>query len=85
VSYEVRILPTAGKAIDSLPKSDRRRVLLRILSLREEPRPHGCQKLRGFEDVYRVRTGDYRIVYRIADRELLVLIVRVGHRREVYR
>jgi mRNA interferase RelE/StbE len=49
------------------------------------PRPHGCSKLSGTQDIYRVRVGDHRIVYQVMDHRLLVLVVDIGHRREIYR
>jgi mRNA interferase RelE/StbE len=62
-----------------------RRVDARILALAEEPRPPGVVKMQGAEGYYRLRIGDYRVVYAIEDDVLLVLVVRIGHRREVYR
>jgi mRNA interferase RelE/StbE len=56
-----------------------------IDGLAENPRPHGCQKMHGHENLYRARTGDWRVVYEIRDNVLLVLVVAVGHRREIYR
>ena len=56
-----------------------------ILALAENPRPSGCVKLSGLENLWRVRVGDYRILYSIEDQQLIVLIVSVAHRREVYR
>ena len=83
-SYKLLIKPSAAKEIESLPKTDRLRVVDRIQSLATDPRPVGCTKLSG-EEKYRVRQGDYRILYEIQDHELMVTVVRIGHRREVYR
>ena len=80
-SYRLLIKPSAVKEIEALPKTDRRRVVAKIESLAGNPRPPGCEKLSG-HDQYRVRQGSYRILYSIEDRNL---VVRVGHRREVYR
>jgi mRNA interferase RelE/StbE len=66
-------------------KKDRQRLVRRIELLGEDPRPAGCQKLTGGADRYRVRQGQYRIVYEIRDDELVVLVVKLGHRRDVYR
>jgi mRNA interferase RelE/StbE len=82
-SYRLSIKPSAAKDIEALPKTDRRRVIKRIKSLSENPRPPGCEKLSG-HDKYRVRQGIYRIVYSVSDEELIVLVVKVAHRREVY-
>ena len=62
-----------------------RRVDAAILALSDNPRPPGCVKLSGLADLWRIRVGDYRVVYEIRDRQLIVLIVGVAHRREVYR
>lgn len=83
-SYSIRIKRSAAKEIESLPARDRARVVDRIAGLAENPRPRGCEKLSG-EEKYRLRQGDYRILYQILDRELVVTVVRVGHRRDVYR
>jgi mRNA interferase RelE/StbE len=66
-------------------KADRRRIVGRIQALAAEPRPSGSEKLSGHNDRYRVRQGNYRVVYSIDDAQRIVLIVKVGHRRDVYR
>lgn len=83
-SYSVLIKRSAAKEIEALPPKDRRRVVARIHSLGSNPRPVGCEKLSG-EEKYRLRQGDYRILYEIVDRELIVTVVKVGNRRDVYR
>jgi mRNA interferase RelE/StbE len=83
-SYSVRIKRSAAKEVEALPSRDRARIIDRIAGLASIPRPPGCEKLSG-EEKYRLRQGDYRIPYQIVDRELIVTVVRVGHRREVYR
>jgi mRNA interferase RelE/StbE len=80
--YTVEIKASAVKALEELPRTDQRRVAARIDALAANPRPPGVEKLEGAEDLYRVRAGDYRIIYRIEDRRLLVLVIRIGHRRE---
>lgn len=86
MSYRVEILPAAQKAMAALPKRDRVRVDERILSLGENPRPHGAQQLKGAgRGIWRVRVGDYRILYVIHDDRLVVVVVDVGNRRDVYR
>ena len=82
--YRILIKPSAVREIDALPKKERQRIARRIQSLSDQPRPQGCEKLSG-EDKYRIRQGDYRIVYSISDQDLTVIVVKVGHRREVYR
>ena len=85
-TYRIEIKGTASKAIEALPSITRRRVWEVIEELADDPRPPGCRKISGAEaDRYRVRIGKYRVVYRVFDDRLLVLVVRVGHRRDVYR
>ena len=84
MSYEIHYAPKAARAIEKLPREDQRRVMARIESLAENPRPHGVLKLAG-ENTYRIRAGVSRVIYSIIDKQLVVLIVDVGHRREVYR
>lgn len=84
--YELRITAAAAKELDALPrKKDRQAVVSRILALAEEPRPPGCAKLSGVEDLYRVRQGPYRIVYTIEDDPLIVVVIRIADRKKVYR
>lgn len=83
--YSVRIKPSAVREIEAIPqKSHRRRVVARIHRLAVDPRPPGCERLSGAEK-YRVRQGAYRIVYAIEDTDLVVYVVKVGHRSRVYR
>jgi mRNA interferase RelE/StbE len=83
-SYELRIKPSAAKELEALPLKDRRRLVTRIRQLSAEPRPTGSEKLTG-ESLYRVRQGNYRVVYEIHDPSRTVTIFRVAHRRDVYR
>lgn len=84
--YRVVIKPSASKEIDAVgQKKDRQRMVLRIQSLGENPRPFGCEKLSGQLDRYRVREGNYRILYSIDDEKLLIDVTKVGHRKDVYR
>jgi mRNA interferase RelE/StbE len=83
--YSVLIKPSARKELEAVGlKKDRQRIVAAILSLADDPRPSGCRKLSG-RDKYRIRCGDYRVVYSIQDVVLVVTIVKVGHRRDVYR
>jgi len=83
--YKVSIKPSAVKEIESVPrKKQRQQIIRRIGLLANDPRPPGCKKLSG-HDKYRIRQGSYRIVYGIEDEELVVYIVKVGHRKNVYR
>jgi mRNA interferase RelE/StbE len=83
--YRVRTSPDADKQLAKLDGSVRIRVAQRIDQLAENPRPPGCKKLKGDDNLWRVRAGDYRIVFSIHDDLLLVLVIRIAHRREVYR
>lgn len=85
MKYTVRLDPRTRKALDRLPGDMRGRVVRKLQALEDDPRPPGVEKLTGPEDLYRVRVGDWRIVYAIRDRELVVIVIRIGHRREVYR
>jgi len=82
--YKVFIKPSATKELEAVPKDDRRRIAQRIVGLSENPRPPGCEKLSG-EDKYRVRQGDYRVIYLVDDESREVVVFKVGHRRDVYR
>jgi mRNA interferase RelE/StbE len=83
--YEVRFSSAADRHIGKLPRAVRPLVVARAEALADDPRPHGVEKMSGEENAYRVRVGDYRIIYEIHDAVLIVVVVRVGHRREVYR
>ncbi|MFO0828728.1 MAG: type II toxin-antitoxin system RelE/ParE family toxin [Phycisphaerales bacterium] len=84
--YELLIKPSAGRELARLgTKQDRQRIVTAIRGLAEQPRPVGCEKLAGADDLYRIRIGDYRVVYEILDAELVITVVKVGHRRDVYR
>lgn len=84
--YDIRITPAAAKELDALPrKKERQAVVDRILALAREPRPVGCVKLSGEGSLYRIRQGPYRIVYAIEDDRLVVIVIRVANRKEVYR
>ena len=85
MAYRVELKPSAAKALARLPRRDQRRVARKIDALAEDPRPKAARKLSGAEALYRVRAGDYRILYQVQDDVLLVLVVRIGHRRDVYR
>jgi len=83
-SYEVVFKASVSKDLQPLPRKDVQRILDAIRSLAGNPRPPQCRKLTG-EDKYRLRCGDYRVLYQIVDRILTVCVVKVGHRKDVYR
>lgn len=82
--YELRVRPSVAKDLRGVPKADVKRLLARMEQLREDPRGPGCEKLSG-AGLYRVRQGAYRIAYEILDECVVVEVIRVGHRSEVYR
>jgi len=84
VKYQVQIISSAEKEMDKLPVLIHRRISRKILSLEDGPRPTGAKKLSGREE-YRLRVGDYRVLYTIDDKGHVVTVIVVGHRREVYR
>ena len=81
--YTVLILPSAQKQLDKLPNAIATRIEDKMLDLEGDPRPPGCKKLRG-RDAWRIRIGDYRVIYEINDGKLIVTVITIGHRREVY-
>ena len=84
-SYRLFIKPSAVKELEAVrSKKDRRRIVRTIRALAGDPRPAGCRKLSG-SDKYRVRTGPYRVLYQIDDDRHTVTVVKVGHRRDIYR
>ena len=83
-SYRLLIKPSAASELEALPREDRRRIVARLRGLSDEPRPPGCEKLSGLE-LYRLRQGNYHILYDVADAERAVTIVKIGHRRDVSR
>ncbi|HCC54721.1 MAG TPA: type II toxin-antitoxin system mRNA interferase toxin, RelE/StbE family [Desulfobulbaceae bacterium] len=82
--YNLFFKDSVRKDLDSIPKKDLQRIIERIESLTANPRPVGCEKLSNLEK-YRLRQGNYRIIYSIQDAQLTIWVVKVGHRREIYR
>ncbi|MBM4019359.1 MAG: type II toxin-antitoxin system RelE/ParE family toxin [Planctomycetes bacterium] len=85
MAYRVVMTPEARRNMLALPQDVARRVTVCILALAEKPRPPQMRKLKGILNLWRVRLGDYRVVYQIEDDRLLIVVIRIGHRREVYR
>ncbi len=83
-SYSILLTRSAAKELERAPDKDRQRIVTRIGTLANNPRPKGVEKLSG-DDKYRIRQGDYRILYVIAGAELIVTVVRIANGREVYR
>lgn len=85
MAYSILFAPPAERQLRALAESVQKRIVKRLKSLRENPRPQGVKKLAGEDDLYRIWQGDYRIIYMIRDKELIVLVVKIGDRKEIYR
>ena len=84
MAYQIEFAPRAYRQFKKLERDTQRQLLSRIEDLSSNPRPSGVKKLAAVENLYRIRIGDYRVVYEIRDRALVVVNVKVGHRRDVY-
>ncbi len=84
MSYRVEFTTAAARQVKKLPRPARDRLLTAIEGLQDDPRPHGAKKLVGEQTAWRIRVGDYRVIYDVLDAELVVTVVRAGHRRDVY-
>lgn len=85
MKYSVKLKPQAEKQLKKLDKKQAERITIAIAALAFNPRPAASLKMSGYDDVYRLRVGDYRILYEIHDSVLLIQVVRVGHRKDVYK
>ena len=83
--YDLLISQSAEKTLKKLPSKEAFRVATAIEKLAIEPRPQGCRKMSGETDTYRVRVGVYRIIYEVEDRFIRILVLKIGHRKDVYR
>jgi mRNA interferase RelE/StbE len=83
--YEIRLTRAAERGLAALPQADLRRVDAKILALADDPHPPGSQKIRGEDGLYRIRSGDFRVLYQVEEGERVVLVVDVGNRRDIYR
>ena len=83
--YSIEISRTAEKQLKKLRRDDQRRVVRALLNLRDEPRPQGSRKLTGYDEVFRIRVGRYRVLYSISGKKLIIIILKIGHRKDVYR
>ncbi|MCL1493374.1 MAG: type II toxin-antitoxin system RelE/ParE family toxin [Pseudanabaena sp. Salubria-1] len=84
MSYQIIIPKPVQKQLDSLPKTQRDRAITAVRSLTNEPRPTGVKKLKGYDETYRIRFGDYRVIYKVQDKELIILLLSVSHRKDAY-
>ncbi|TVP62245.1 MAG: type II toxin-antitoxin system RelE/ParE family toxin [Nodularia sp. (in: Bacteria)] len=85
MTYQIIITKSIQKQLDNLPNNLKERVYEKICQLADEPRPNGVVKLKGYENEYRIRIGDYRLRYEIQDEELIILLIQCKHRRKVYK
>ena len=83
--YSIRISASAEKQLKKLPREDQKRVAAAIMALGETPYSRGVRKLSGYDDVFRIRVGNYRILFSVSEAELIVIVLKIGHRRDVYR
>tara|TARA_R110000868_G_scaffold32343_3_gene117640 strand:- start:40 stop:303 length:264 start_codon:yes stop_codon:yes gene_type:complete len=84
-NYKIEITSSAEKSLKRIPKKDIIKVIEAIQILAISPFPEGCRKLKGEEDVYRVRQGNYRIIYEVVEKKLIVLVLKIGHRKDIYK
>lgn len=85
MTYSIELSRNAYKALKDIPYADVKKIRDKIEKLKKEPFPHGYEKLEGNDGFYRIRSGDYRVIYQLFQKKLIILIVKIGHRREVYR
>ena len=83
--YAVEVSATAERQLRKLAKTDQRQIIRAMRQLAIDPRPRGARKLRGYDDIFRIRRGRYRIIYSIENERLVIIILKVGHRKDVYR
>jgi mRNA interferase RelE/StbE len=85
LAYTIHFKPAVLRQVEKLPREAQRRLAAKIEALRDDPFPPGCKKMTGVTEAWRIRVGDYRVVYQVHRGILLILVLTVGHRREVYR
>lgn len=85
MTYNIELSHHAHKALKNIPRADLKKIGNKIEKLKKNPLPSGCEKLEGNDDLYRIRSGDYRIIYQIFNKKLIIFVIKIGHRREVYR
>lgn len=82
--YRLRLTRAAEKELEDLPTKAAERIMAAIRALAAEPRPRGCKKLLGKKNTYRIRVGDYRVIYEVHDKEVVVLVIRISHHKDAY-
>jgi mRNA interferase RelE/StbE len=84
-SFEIEISRTAERQLKKLAEEDQLRMVRAVLALAGQPRPRGSRKLTGYDDVFRIRVGRFRVLYSVSDARLVILVLKIGHRKDVYR
>jgi len=85
MTHKIEIKPSAQKELSKIPKNFAVKIIKKIKTLAEDPRPNGCKKLTGVDSAYRIRIGNYRVVYSIYDQQLIIEVVKIGHRKGIYK
>lgn len=83
--YKIAISATAERQLRKISREDAIRILRSISLLAVDPRPAGCRKMSGYEDIYRIRIGNYRVIYEIDGKRIVIVILKIGHRKDIYR
>ncbi|MEO7363731.1 MAG: type II toxin-antitoxin system RelE/ParE family toxin [Gemmatimonadaceae bacterium] len=83
--YAIVVVPSAQRALQQIEKRDQKRIVARIDALAQDPHPAGARKIQGGTDEFRIRVGGYRVIYSVSDTTITVVVIRVGHRRDLYR
>ncbi len=83
--YDIEISQTAEKQLRKLPRREQQRVAVAVVALGSEPFPRGSRKLTGYDDVWRIRVGQYRVIYSVAKKKLIIIVLKIGQRKDVYR
>jgi mRNA interferase RelE/StbE len=85
MTYQIEFKTRAKKELARVPKEFAQKIIVEIASLAQNPRPNGCKKLVGAEYTYRIRVGDYRVIYTLFEQQLIIEVIKIGHRKEVYK
>ena len=83
--YDIEISQTAEKQLKKLPRREQQRVVAAVVALGSEPFPRGSRRLTGYDDVWRIRVGQYRVIYSVAKKKLIIIVLKIGQRKDVYR
>ena len=83
--YSIEISRTAEKQLKKLNRDHQRQVVKAIVALADDPHPQGSRRLTGYEDIFRIRVGQYRVLYSVSGKKLIIIVLKIGHRKDVYR